>query len=61
MKVSFKGKEVGVIFASARAKLYNHTWEIVECCALTNRRDELLFLKVVVKFSVDGLGGVGVI
>lgn len=36
-------------------------WEIVECCTLTNRCSDFLFLKVVIKFSVDGLGRVGVI
>lgn len=35
------------------------TWEVVQSCALADRRRELLFLKVVVKLGVDGLRGVG--
>lgn len=61
VEASVRGKEVVVIFASACARLFNRTWEIIERCALTNRCGEFLFLKVVVKLGVDGLGGVRVI
>lgn len=35
------------------------TWEVVQSCALADGCRELLFLKVVIKLCVDGLGGVG--
>lgn len=36
-----------------------HTWEVVQSCALADGSRELLFLKVVIELSVDGLRRVG--
>lgn len=60
-EASVRGQVVDMTFANACAKPFNRTWEIVERCALTNRCGEFLFLKVIIKLGVDGMGGVRVI